>query len=488
MSIIGRVDQDPLTRDRTKPHEQPMNLRRKTIQGGTILVGRQSLGIVLSVVGVLLVTRIIGPHEYGIYATALGIVMFLTNLGTLGLDVYLLRKTEEPTADEFDQVFTLLAAIALLATGGILALRTDIARLVRTPEVGPVIAILALGIPFDQLATPAIVKLDRALNFKRVAWMELVSQVSFYAIAVPLALRGAGVWAPVAGYLTQQVSLLGISYWGTGFRPGWHWESRLIRRMLGYGMSYSSSTWVWQLRELVNPLIVGRFAGAEAVAYVAVSIRIAGLLAFAKSVTWRVAIAALAKLGGDQDRLRRSISEGMRLQTIAVGIPIAGFALVAPFALPLVFGSRWNPALKVFPFIALSYLSNAVFNLHTSVLYLLHKNWNVTWFHTVHIVLFAGSAALLVPYLGFIGYGWAEIAALSSYFVLHRYLSQEIGSPSYSIAAMWYFIAALILGISSITGPVRYVGFLLMSLPLLLRREREDLAGYFSLFLSPRET
>jgi O-antigen/teichoic acid export membrane protein len=284
------------------------------------------------------------------------------------------------------------------------------------------------------------------------------------------------------------VSLLGISYWGTGFRPAWHWESSLIRRMLGYGMSYSSSTWVWQLRELVNPLIVGRFAGAEAVAYVAVSIRIAGLLAFAKSITWRVAIAALAKLGGDQKRLRQSISEGMRLQTIAVGIPVAGFALIAPFALPLVFGPRWTPTLKVFPFIALSYLSNAAFNLHTSVLYLLQKNWNVTWFHTVHIILFGGSAALLVPYLGFIGYGWAEVVALSSYLVLHRFLSREIGRPSYAGAAIWYFIAVLILGISLLTGPFRYLGFLLLSLPLLLRREREDLAGYFSVFLSPRET
>ena len=43
------------------------------------------------------------------------------------------------------------------------------------------------------------------------------------------------------------------------------------------------------------------------------------------------------------------------------------------------------PALGVFPFIALSYLENSVFNLHASVLYLLQKNWEVTWFNCAHV-------------------------------------------------------------------------------------------------------
>lgn len=142
-------------------------------------------------------------------------------------------------------------------------------------------------------------KLDRDLNFKRVAINELVSQISYYVIAVPLALRGFGAWAPAAGFLTRQAVLLALSYCAARYRPGLHWERGLAKRMLSYGLSYSTSTWVWQLRELVNPMIVGRFAGAEAVGYVAVSVRIATLLSFASTVTWRIAMPALAKLNQD---------------------------------------------------------------------------------------------------------------------------------------------------------------------------------------------
>src|SRR5258708_30726479 len=164
-----------------------MSLRQKTIQGGAFLVGRQAVGIVLSLVGVLLVTRIIGPHEYGIYAAGIGIVTFLTSLGTWGLDVYLLRKAEDPTREEFHQAFTLLALISLTFAGGALALRSVIGHFLRIPEVGPVLTVVASGIPFSLLAIPAIVKLDRELNFKRVAFNELVTQTRFYFIAVPLA-------------------------------------------------------------------------------------------------------------------------------------------------------------------------------------------------------------------------------------------------------------------------------------------------------------
>src|SRR6516225_2272512 len=104
------------------------------------------------------------------------------------------------------------------------------------------------------------------------------------------------------------------------------------------------------------------------------------VLSFAKVATWRVAMAALAKLGESPDRLRKSIEEGMRLQALAVGAPLAVFAVMAPFVLPAIFGHRWDTALQVFPFIALDYLSNAMFNLHSSVLYLLRRNMQVTWF------------------------------------------------------------------------------------------------------------
>jgi O-antigen/teichoic acid export membrane protein len=461
-----------------------MSLRQKTLKGGAFLVGRQATGILLSLMGTLLVTRIIGPRAYGIFAAGVGILIFITTFGTWGIDVYLIRKPEEPANEEYDQAFTLLLFITAVFGGSLFFLRNYIGTWIEIPEAGPVIAVLALGVPFNLLAIPAIVKLDRALDFKQVAFTELTSQVSYYVFAVPLAMAGTGVWAPTIGFLVQQIVFFFLNYWCTKVIPKWHWDSTLVRQMLGYGLSYSGGIWIAQLRSLVNPVIVARFAGAEAVGFVALSIRVAALLSSAKSVTWRVAMAALAKVGDDKERLRRSLTEGMRLLAISVGLPLAGFAIVAPIVIPLAFGPRWSPTLALFPFIALGCLVNAMFALHSSVLYLLRKNQKVVWFNVVHIVMFAGSAALLVPRLGYLGYGWAELTTLVSYLVIHVFMAQEVGSPSYGAAAIWNLTAVCALALGTMGAPTAYFGLLVLVVPMLFPKERASLVGYAHLLLS----
>ncbi len=260
-----------------------LDLRKKVLRGGAFLTFRQAVGMALSLAGLLLVTRVIGPRQYGLYSVAMGIVYFLCTVGTWGLNVYLLRMADRSNEKGFHQAFTLLLCISAVFFGGICILSPIIASFVRISGVTRLLVFLAAGIPFNLLALPAVVKLDRDLNFKQVAINELISQASMYVVAIPLAFAGCGAWAPASGFLTQQIVLAGTSYRSAGYRPSLHWDTHLIQRMLGYGLSYSSSIWVWQLRSLVNPLVVGRLAGAEAVGYVAVSIRFVEVLSLCEN-------------------------------------------------------------------------------------------------------------------------------------------------------------------------------------------------------------
>ena len=92
-----------------------------------------------------------------------------------------------------------------------------------------------------------------------------------YAVAIPCALAGGGAWAPASGFVTQQLVLMVASFRSAGHRPSLCWDNALVLKMLKDGLAYCTSSWVWQLRGLVNSLIVGRCAGAEAVGYIAVA-------------------------------------------------------------------------------------------------------------------------------------------------------------------------------------------------------------------------
>ncbi|MBV8206122.1 MAG: oligosaccharide flippase family protein [Acidobacteria bacterium] len=420
-----------------------MNLRQHLLRGGAFLAVRHAIGLLLGVGGVLLLTRIIGPAAYGTYTAALGISMYVFNLVQSGLNTYLIRSETQIEARQSDQAFTLLLLLSLFgslaAAGSTMFLR----HWMRIPGLGPVLLVLAGSMVIQAVALVPLAQLERALDFRAVAVCELSGTAAYYVAAIPLAICHFGVWAPVTGWWMQQLVMLSMLVKRTRYRPRLQWDRVLIREMGGYGLGYCSSTWIWQLRNLVNPLIVGHFVGAEGVAYVGVAVKVAEVLSFVKSVTWRMSIAVLGHVQRSPERLRKAISEGMQVQALVVGPVLLTFALLAPRLIPAAFGPRWLPVAAVFPFVAAGYLSNALFQLHCSALYVLKRNWDVAMFHTCHIVLFAGSSLLLVPRLGIIGYGLAEVAALPAYLVVHIYLARRGLRPDYQLPVVWWAAMAV---------------------------------------------
>ncbi len=399
---------------------------------------RQAFGLLIGILGPIYLLREIGPSNYGLYAAALSVLTYIQLVSQWGVEIYLMRHPESEDCPEvYHQGFTVLITLAAMGIGISFAILPLLNRWMKLSGFYPVAVLMFLSLPLLTLRQVPLARLERALDYKRIALIELSGQACFYIVSLPLAFRHRNVWAPVTGWWCQQALLFGLLFVIARYRPSLHFSLRLTKQILGYGLGYSASVWIWNLRTLVNPLIVGRYAGSAAVGFVALAIRIVEVLSFARSAAWRISIAALARLQYDMARLRRAISEGMRLQVLAVGPPLVLFSLVGPLILRQIFGPQWVPTMIVYPFVALSYLTNSVFNLHSSTLYVLEKNWHVTLFHLGHIVLFVGSSLFLVHYVGMVGYGFAEVAALASYFIIDHSVRRMVGVMSYRLAGIW---------------------------------------------------
>ncbi len=414
------------------------NFRATILQGGTLLFGRQVISIVLKFIGVLLISRFLGPDGYGSYVAAYGIYQYALSLGQVGLGVCLLRHQGELSREDYGTSYTILAAMAVLLMVGIETTTGLLAGFVNVEGFGPVLRVFILAIPLQVLSLPGSVRLERALNFRSVVAVDIASQLIYYAIAVPLVLGGRGPIALAFAFVAQQAASFILFHTLSKTWPIFRFRPEIARHLLGYSLTFSLQNWIWQARNLVNPLIVGPALGASAVGLVGMTMGILEMLSFLKYIAWRLSVSVLRRVVDDRPRFLRAITQGVELQTLAIGTIVLGFGWFGQWIIPLVFGTRWLPVLSLYPYVALSYFSIAPFSIHVAALSVLDRNMPLAVYHTLHVAILATVAAIAVPLLGLRGYGLAEVATLPAYLLLHIQLVRAVGSPNYGLTALWW--------------------------------------------------
>ena len=410
--------------------------------GAAYLAARYGLGVLVGVGNMLVLTWWIGPHAYGLFVTAIGLVSFFASIARLGVDTFLVRREPSPDPQLYAVAGTLVLAfsVMVMATGA--AVIPLLTHWFGNHEFVAPYLVLLLSIPVIGLTGIPTAKLERELQFRRAAQIELASQLVGLTISFFLAWRGFGVWAAVAGQTAWQLSLLIFASAYSRLPFTLRIDLPEMRRMLAYGAGITLSLRIWQLRTLVNPLLVGRFVGTEGVAFVALAIRIAEALGAIRQAAGRVAIASLSRLQHDSDALMRTLEESLRLQIILLGPLLCTFTFVGPFVVNHLVGSRWTPSLNVYPFVALGVLVNSVYNLQASALFVRGATRVVTRAYFMHVALLGVGTYLLLPRLGIVGYAWAELAACGGYAWIHRAFT---GFVSYRKLAPWTLLFSVLL-------------------------------------------
>jgi O-antigen/teichoic acid export membrane protein len=459
------------------------NLRDQAVRGGAFLLGRQALGIGIGVVGLIALTRLIGPIQYGYYAAFLAVVTVLTEVAALGVKVYLVRLSPDTGADPFRQSFAFLllsGTLTVSLTALVLVLLAD--RLVPSEQL-PALLTMLLAIIFTLLGVPSFGLLERDLNFRAVAIVEFFNDVSFYIVALPLAALGFGLWAPAIGYVLSQASFFVRASLASGLRPSLVWSPALAKELLRFGVPFSGAQLALYGRRLVNPLVIGPLLGPAAVGIVALTLRAADVLTFVSGVTSRLSIAAFSRIRTETGRLAAAHEEVTMLQMLAAGGPLAAFAVTAPWITPALLGASWAPLSDVFPLVGLAYFATASFNMSVSVLYVLGRNALIASAQLLRLGILAVATAVAATRLGVTGYGVGEAVGLLAYI----YLAWRMrGVVELRYRRLGPAFLAWSLAIVAVLLP-RPAGLLLVLAPLLLlldSRLRQQLRDYLA-YLRP---
>lgn len=293
----------------------------------------------------LALTRLLVPHDFGVYAVALAAMQFVIHINDLGLIPATIQwrgKLEDmaPTAA------TIAAGFSFVLYAGFWFTAPSFAHLSGVPEATPVIRLFTATILIDGITAVQGAYLLRTFQQRRYVMANAAGIVTNAIVGIGLALAGVGPMALAAGQLASAATTGAlILLWARlPIRPGI--DKAVAKKLLAYGLPLAASLGVESILEQSDKVVVGHLMGAGVLGLYLLAVNISGWAPGMIGTAVRiVSLPGYARMSEkDEDSLSASVSQTLPLLFL-VTMPIA--VLIAVLATPMIhllYGPTWLPA------------------------------------------------------------------------------------------------------------------------------------------------
>jgi teichuronic acid exporter len=218
-----------------------------------------------------------------------------------------------------------------------------IAKAYDNARVTDVIRVAGLALPLTALATIPNALLRRDLEFRRLFWVYASFMIVQAVASVVLALAGLGYWALILGQLIGLLVSVGFVWAMVRWRPVFTFDWPLLRSMFTFSVWVMVSGFQNWLFLYADNVVAGLFLGVAGLGIYSLGFSIAILVpGFLGAALSDVAYPTFCKLQQAPREVGRSLVK-LQALTAAALLPVAfGISAVAPSAVELLYGQKWQ--------------------------------------------------------------------------------------------------------------------------------------------------
>ncbi len=330
-----------------EPQIRPADLKRKTAVSILWTIVRTGSDYFLSFVVFAVLARTLGPAAFGVFALAAAFAEFGRILPSTGL-VSALSRARHVSPQMADTVFWSTFALSVVVAGLIALVAPAVATALGEPSVAPLLTALGLILPVSAAGTTHIALKLREFGHRSMASRSVVSGVLGGAAALAAAWAGWGPWSLVVQRGVSEMSGTVMAWHAHRWLPGRRYSSAILRNMAGLSASLTVTQLLFVALVRTQDIIIGRMIGAPAVGVYRTAWRTIDVIAHSAIMPFsQVSLYALTRLQDDLPAFRRAY---LRIVSVcaALAFPaIIGFAVLAPDAVTLIFGPRWEESGKI---------------------------------------------------------------------------------------------------------------------------------------------
>ena len=406
---------------------------RRKAASGVVFVGLRAFAIRgLNLISVLVLARLLVPEDFGVLAFGQTLIVFGSFVADAGIAAGLVRRAEAPSRNELRTLlgFQLLTAVVIVGVVAALA--------VPSGRAGQVAAIMAASVVLSTCRTPASLVLERRLDYRTIASVEVLEGIVFVTWSLTTVALGAGVWGVATAHLGRAAAGTALMVYRSPVRTlAPRVDVQLVRQLLRYGLVVQAGALVGLVRAQGINLTTAAVAGLPVLGLYSLADRVMQIPWLVFESILRVTFPAMARLVSAGQDVTTDLERGLRLLTVLAGPPLCLVGATSPVLVPVLFGARWEGATGALPLIALGLLiAGPVVAVGNGYLYAVGDARQVLTAAVVHTAVWFLVAVPLLPSLGATAVGAGLLAGFSAEgYVLARAIRRRTGLRVYRVLA-----------------------------------------------------
>lgn len=291
-----------------------------------------------------ILARLLSPKDFGLLGMALIVTGFASLLRDLGTSAAIIQR-RDLSRGLVSSVFWINAGLGLTAAVLVFAASPLVAAFFKQPPLTGILRALSASFVMAGLGVVHQAMLQRSLQFRGLAVVDLVSAFVSAVAGIGFAMAGAGVWSLVYQALVLALVSTVLLWVVSPVRPAFEFHWGEVKQVSSYSLNLTSfNVFNYFIRNADN-LLIGKFLGAGPLGYYSLAYRLLLFpLQIITDVTSRVLFPVCSELQDDHERFRRAYLKAVSgIATLSFPLMLGMAALARPL-ITTVFGAQWGPS------------------------------------------------------------------------------------------------------------------------------------------------
>lgn len=343
------------------------SLKDKTIAGVVWTAFQKGGMLTIGFIGNIILARLLSPDDYG----CIGLLLIFTSISDIlidgGLGAALIQKKEIKDID-CSTVFIANLFVSIFLFCLLFLFAPFISRYFGIPLLSPLLRIEIISIILRAFYIIPSALLNRRLNFRKLAIINISSNIISICTAIIAAYCGLGVWSLVIKNIFLQCSLC-ILYWLIGnWKVNFEFSIRAFKDLFNFGGLIALSNLIETIFSNIESFVIGRCYKPKILGYYSQAKSLGQIPIYSISmVINQVLFPILSKLQDQKDALVQGTRKSL------IGITYIAFPLITllcilskPVIL-LLYTEKWVAAVPFLQLICISGFINSVWHTNVSV-------------------------------------------------------------------------------------------------------------------------